>query len=547
MTGRLPARDRLAAPSGRTGVDYRHFRAILRVKLLLDARRRHGWAQGVGRVPPIVWSLGVHILIGLGIALLPILIRSPLTALTFFHSVVMLMLAFDLVADYSAVLLDPADASVLGATPVSARTRLAARFAHVGLYLGIYVGALAIGTCVTGTMAYGPLFLPVHVLSLLASVVMVLSAVTALYLAIMRLTSPAYLADLVMWGQIGMTVLTVGGYYALTTITTTQDLSIEESGWIWGYPPAWLAGAVALAVGEATRVEAGLGVLALVGTIVLARAALRLAQVFRTDRPPETARAAGRRPRRAPRRLAKLLARDTEERGAFELLWVLVARDRQFKTRTYPALAAITLFVAAFLLAAHRGAWGTHTPDLAGTDLHMFLLYYTLAVLPTPLLTVPYADRPEAAWIHRALPLAGPGVVLSAGLKVLLVRLVVPVFTAVVLAVMSLWGPRVLPDVLLAGAVMAAASFGLSLRLGRRLPFSEPPPSGAASTTVAVMSGYMLLVGLAGGAHWMLAHVRTPLPQPWPVLLASGLLLLAARAAARRYRATSWAQLARVP
>jgi hypothetical protein len=281
--------------------------------------------------------------------------------------------------------------------------------------------------------------------------------------------------------------------------------------------------------------------------VLLARAALRLAPAFRTDHAPRPpAATVPHAPARVARRLGTLLVRDANERGAFHLLWALVARDRSFKTRTYPALAAIALFVTAFVVAAQRGAWSTRVPDVAATDLHMFLLYYTLAVLPTPLLTIPYTERPDAAWIYRALPLACPGVALMAGLKVLLVRLILPVFAVVALAIVAVWGPRVLPDVLLAFAVMLLAACVLSLFIGRRLPFAEPPPSGAAGTTAATMFAYMLLVGLTGGAHWVLAHVRTPWPQPWPIIATSVVVLLGARSATRRYRTTSWAQLASV-
>jgi hypothetical protein len=442
------------------------------------------------------------------------------------------------------VLLDPTDASLLAASPVTARTRLAARLVHVALYLGTYVGALALGTCVSGTLTYGPLFLPAFLLSLLASVVLVLAGVTAVYLLVMRMAAPARLPDLVMWAQIAMTALTVGGYYALSTVTTLRAVRIDDAPWIWAYPPAWVAGAAALAASDGGRTELALGALALLGPVLLAAGALRLAPVFRTTPAPrEAAPAARRRPSRTGRRLAARLARDPAERAAFELLWALVARDRQFKTRTYPALAAIALFVTAFVVAAHRGAWSAQIPDVAATDLHMFQLYYTLAVLPTPLLTVPYTERPDAAWVYRALPLASPGIALMAGLKVLLVRLVVPTFTLVALAVVAAWGLRVLPDVVLAFTVMLFAAGVLSLVIGRRLPFSEPPPSGAAGTTAATMFAYMLLVAAAGGAHWMLAHAHTPVPRPGPILAASDLLLLGARSAARRYRATSWTRL----
>ena len=541
MTGVLRLFDHLARPISRLGIDYDQFRTMLGVKLTLDGRRRHGWVQGVGKIPPLLWSLGVHGLMGLGVAALPLAISSPFAAMTVSHSVIMLVLAFDLVADYSAVLLDSADGSVCDPLPVAARTALAARVVHVALYLCMYVGALAAGTGLVGTVTYGPIFLPVYLLTLLSMVVLVLAGVTFVYLVVMRVVSRERVRDLVMVAQIGMTVVTVAGYFAMSSVTSLRTFSLDGYAWLYAYPPAWMAGMLALAVGEP---GAGRGALVVLGLLVpglLAGAALHLAPAFRVDHaaPARSSRAA-RHP--TARWLARLVTRGPQERGAFEFLWTIAARDRQFKTRTYPALVAVVLFVTAFAVAAQRGAWADRIPDLAATDLHLFLLYYTLAVIPTPLLMLPYTDQPEAAWIHRALPLARPGPVLVAGLKVLVLRLVVPAFVVTGGVILTIWGGRVIPDLVLALATTMLAAAGIALVIGRRLPFSEPPPGGAGGTTMATMISYMLLVAIAGAAHWTLGRLGGP-PQPWPVILAVPVVSATAWALARIYAATPWHHL----
>ena len=209
MKARLFVFDRFARPLEAVGVDYRRFRAILGVKFALDGRRQHGWVQGSKRITPFTWSLIVHGGMGLWISALPLAIPSAFTAMTLSLSVVMVMLAFDLVADYSALLLDSTEATLLAARPVTARTLLAARLAHVGSYLTTYVGALALATAVVGTLRWGLRFLPAYLLSLAAAVVLVLATVTIVYLVIMRVVSRERLRDAILYAQLAMTVLTV--------------------------------------------------------------------------------------------------------------------------------------------------------------------------------------------------------------------------------------------------------------------------------------------------------------------------------------------------
>jgi ABC-2 type transport system permease protein len=332
MTAPLLLLDHLAGLLGRAGVDYPRFRAILAVQLTLDGRRQHGWVQGSRRVTPLTWSLLVHGAMGLWLAALPVLVPSPLTALTIGLTVVMAMLAFDLVADYSALLLDPTQARVLAARPVAPRTIFAARLAHVGTYLGMYVGALAAGTCVTGSVRWGWVFLPAYLVSLLGAVVFVLAGVAVVYLVLMRVVSRERLRDATMYAQLAMTGLTVLAYVLGSLVDFRTERGLEGQAWVPLYPPAWMAGLPTVAIGQINALTVGLATLGVLAPAALLLLAGRLGTRFRVaaaDDAPRAgmpvARASG-----LALRLGRWTTRSPAARAVFELVWALTARDRQF-------------------------------------------------------------------------------------------------------------------------------------------------------------------------------------------------------------------------
>ncbi len=422
-----------------------------------------------------------------------------------------------------------------------------AHVVHVGAYLGVYVGAMAFATCVTGTWRWGIAFLPAYLASLFASVVLVLSAVTIVYLLIMRFVSRERVRDATLWAQLVMTAITAGGYFLVSTVDFRSGPGIEGSLWIYFFPPAWMAGLPALAIGGADSSALILSTLALLAPALSALVAIRLAPAFRaavgddTERPTVAARA--RWSGRAAAFVARRATASTVARAAFELVWTLAARSRGFKTRTYPALLSIVLFVAVFGFLAHGGAWADQVEDMAQTRMHLFLLYYGILVIPTPILMAPYTDRPEAAWIYRGMPIDRPGTVLIAGLEVFFIRMVLPVFVGIAAVVFAIWGARVIADVALALAATRLVTFCFAMIAGRRLPFSAPPPGGASGTTAGAVFGGMVMVAFLGAVHRLLLELDAPLPQPWPVIVAIPIVLLLARVAARACAATRWSDL----
>ncbi|HUU96170.1 MAG TPA: hypothetical protein VM487_10555 [Phycisphaerae bacterium] len=535
----------------RLGVDYAQFRAILEAKLTIDTRVRGSAFQtsSAGRKSPrnvFAWTLLFNAFMGAFIAFLLPAASSPLVSMTIVHSFIMLMVGMALIADFATVLLDTADSQILQPRPVSSRTILAARLAHITTYLSLITFSLAAGTFVVGTITYHWLFALVFGVTLLASVVLVVSMVAVLYLLLMRFINEEKLRDLITYVQIAMTVVVVGGYQLLPRMmdmTRLKTLTIEHAGWIYYYPPAWLAAPEDLLVGNSGGPQLILTVLAIIVPLAALLLVVRLAPAFRITpeaaisgtRPAEGHMARVRRPSFADT-LAGIAIRQPAERAAFGFLWRICTRDRQFKRRTYPSFAFIFIFAAVFMFRGSERFWDT-LATLPETKKHLLLLYFASFMLPAAILNMRFTDQPDAAWVYRAAPLERPGVVLAAGVKVLMLQLVVPAFTMITAVILVFWGPRVIPDIVLAFGLTQVVCWFQALMLGRALPFSEPygvmEGSGRMGRTLL-----LVLVPLALGLiHYGLTFV--PLGVLVAIPVAFGLNFLAAR----RYDQIRWSAL----
>ena len=126
--------DRVAWAVRMTGADYGQFRTILAAKLTLDNRRQtlaRFSQQETSQPTGLLASLGFFVFMGAFVSFVLLARVSPLVAFTVIFTFIMFMLAMSLIADFSAVLLDTVDLIVLGPRPVSGRTILVARLAHI--------------------------------------------------------------------------------------------------------------------------------------------------------------------------------------------------------------------------------------------------------------------------------------------------------------------------------------------------------------------------------------------------------------------------------
>lgn len=229
--------------------------------------------------------------------------------------------------------------------------------------------------------------------------------------------------------------------------------------WLSFYPPSWFA--VPLVHGGRTWLPA------------LALGALSLAALALVRQP--VARTVVRRPNVLETLLAPLRRAATfawvrrDERGAFDLVYDALPREREVLLRTYPLLG----IPIAFLWIGARGAQGRGDP---WRDDLLALLFFTAGVyLPVLLSSVPLTESPRASWLLRTAPVP-PGAIAAGAIKALFVRFLLPLHLALSVLALALSGPHLLARLALPALLVSLLVLRLLYgRCVRDLPLSVPP------------------------------------------------------------------------
>ena len=537
--------DRIAVLIRLAGANYGQFRAILQAKLTLDNRRHSAALRTRDRKPRNTFaiSLGVYAFIGLFVAFLLPLADSPLTGLTVVNSFVMVMVGMSLVADFTGVLIDTTDLSILGPRPVSGRTVLAARLAHICSYLGLLALALSAATLVVGTTCYHLLFVPVYLGSVVCTVVLVVFLVNVFYLVALRFTNTERFKDLIVYFQIAMSLLVIGGYHIMLRLMDFEALGeIDLVGRWWTYlcPPCWFAAPVELLAGDRSPVVwllAGQSLLIpLIALIVVvrylapgfSRSLIGLGGEVTGREGPSAARGASLRDF-----FGAWLTRTREQRAGFDLVWNLASRDRQFKLRAYPQVFFLFFFPIIVLLVSERGP-AQVIAGLAESKAYLLLLYLASWMLATVVMLAEYSNQFEAAWVYYALPLHRPGELMLGAIKALACRFTVPVFVLLAIVLSLAAGPEILVDVALALCMTGVITLAVALIACRNLPFSTAISALQSGSRIGRSLVLLVIPAAAGAFHYLLTFV----PYAVPVAVIAAAVLY--RALARMYARLGW-------
>jgi hypothetical protein len=114
-----------------------------------------------------------------------------------------------------------------------------------------------------------------------------------------------------------------------------------------------------------------------------------------------------------------------------------------------------------------------------------------------------------------------------------------PMYILVTSVTLALWGPKIVPDIVLAFCATLLISALQALMLNRAFPFSEALGPRQGSGQMARSFFLLVIPGATGGLHYALTF--------WPptVLLATPVALVGAAWIARAYGRTTWATLER--
>lgn len=406
--------------------------------------RRTGWP-----IPAFVFLAAL----AAGLALLVRDVLPPFPYAFVALSVGGLLLTFPLLSDLGGLLRHDEGGEWVGALPALAAERALARTLHVLVLLGGLVVSWFVPWAILAPAALGAVeraALPGlgFVLALLLATLLVWTQ---------QLLLARFATAFVLFESALVLVVVVALVELLGHLPELAALAPNRAGTRW-LPPAWLARPL---------VEGGWR-----WGVPLCAALASLATLLVVPvREAEPVRRRGwiERCLEPLRRIALRSWVRPRERGAFDLVYLALPREREVALRTYPLLG----IPLAFLWVGASGPPGEHASWRA--DLLALLLFTAGVYLPLLLTHVPLTESPEAAWILRMAP-SPPAAVAGGAIKALFVRYLLPLYCGLLGLGLLLAEARMLARLWLPAALLGLVLLRvLYPRCVRDLPLSIGP------------------------------------------------------------------------
>ena len=500
------------------GIDYAQMRNILEVKLMIDARRPQPALQHYNRNEDsnnkFLGVLAYYVLLGFLTGFFIFLTeRQAVSTMTFVYAYLMFMIGFTLISDFTELMIDTTDNQILLPRPIDSRTLWAARLAHIASYLILITLANSLGSIVFLAFKFGGVLPLLHLVLCLIAGLSTLIITSFLYLILIRFTSEQRLKDIISYVQIVFTMVMMIGYQMIGKfdMTGSEGDGFLSKWWHFISPPSWYAHLIdAVAFGrinlETFQFLALVIFTPVVGFWLMNKYLApyfnkKLAGMGAGEGIPEKIQIIeeGKTSSMSLSGFwAKIMTNSPVEKGVFELVWKVIARDRKFQIRTYPSFAILIYF----------GYKAFRDPRFEAG--YYGLLYVTVAMLFAVIGQITFSDDYKAAWVYRVTPLGSPKDALLGGKKAILCKIFFPIYSILLVSMVYFVGWKVLGDVLFSMGVAIIFSMSELFTKKYNLPFSKAiVEQTKASSGPRMLVMLILVLPISIGIHYA---IKTYIP-----------------------------------
>jgi ABC-2 type transport system permease protein len=530
------------------GVDFLQLKAIVGTKLTMDNRRNvvaFGQQKAKEQSNRFWVMLLTYGFLGVFVAFAIIGFPSFIIGMAVVHSFLMVMICMTLISDFSSVLMDTSDNTIILPRPVSSRTLVAARITHITLYVGQITLGLILAPFFATAFKYGIGMSFLLLLTTSLSVVFIVVFTNGFYLFLMRIATEERLKSIINYFQIIITVAIMGGYQIFPRMMGNdfvRQADLDLSWWFVLAPPLWMAGFLDLIHSHATdSIHVTLSLLAILipagGIYVMNKFLAPLfARKLADLGTPSEITTTNESKSKTGFRMANLITKPGLERAAYEMVSTLTSRDRKLKLKIYPGIGYVFIMTFVYLFRGKNSIqimWN----DLPYSSTYIFLLYASFFVVQTALFEVSYSDEFRASWIFGSSPIEKPGEILSGTWKAILIKFFVPVYLVFAVLILLVWKINSIDDIVFALASNVLL-FLITVKISsKHLPFSmEATARKQAGNFMRVM---LILVALAltGTVHYLLAKI------PYALWVGVPLIVTAVYFFYKSYRDTPWADV----
>jgi hypothetical protein len=376
------------------------------------------------------------------------------------------MLSATLISDFTSVLIDVRDTFIILPKPVSDRTFVVARLLHIF----IHICKIVLPLCLPGLVymiidqsVYGAFLFLLLVWFVTAFSILFINAV---YLLILRFTTPQKFQAIISYVQIVFAILVYASYQIVPRMMSEmslENLDLTSKPWIIAYPLYWPARAwEVLYTLNGSITDWSTVILAIALPVVSLYIVIRhLAPSFNNKlammqsvstalNEKQPAAVTAEKGNSYSQSLARILTRSSVERMGFLFTWKMMGRSRDFKLKVYPSIGYLMVYVVfMFFNSRKMSLENLRDQGTAGKLIVISALYLTSFLLTMALAQMVYSDKYKASWIFYTSPVRKPGEVILGAAKAAIFRFYIPIVLFISAAGIILVGPQLVPNILL--------------------------------------------------------------------------------------------------
>ncbi|MGX8796868.1 hypothetical protein ACR6HW_12415 [Fusibacter sp. JL298sf-3] len=503
----------------KTGINFWQFVSILQLKLTLDDRKT-SLQESMGNKSKLTGTQQNLLVLGFVGLFSGMLMPMPLDLyykVASLAGINLFFLVMYMVSDFSSVLLDVRDSTLIMTKPVDAKTMNAARIVHITYYMMTMFAALNAISLVLGTVAHGPMFAVSLLITMFFLSFLIVFLTTILYSLLLKFFSGEKLKDVLNLFQIVLSVITVVAYQVLARMFEFVDMNLTINIKWWSYllPPTWFAGLFKILVEGDTQVAFILmAVLAIVVPIllgiVLKTWILPKYESYLTKLGVEGQL---KEKRRGPIRtlkeaVMKALSKDHVEFAFMQFTDANLSRDRRLKLMVYPnhALGMLFPFIMLFSMTRSHESIGAALTSLSGSSYYL-ALYFSVMFLVTNFDFLKFSSNADAASIYKSLPVENMALFYRAAVKAYYLKFAFPTMLALSVLFMLVIGPSGYLGILVVNVMVPLLLILKGFVVGLFCPFATPFGT-TGNKNLAATFAMMFVCGAVTGVHYVTTKIH---------------------------------------
>ncbi|MBS2097659.1 hypothetical protein [Carboxylicivirga linearis] len=463
------------------GVNAEHFYSLYSMKMKMDFRRTPSGMQAGGKKQTFGKQILMYGVVGL--VMLPLLfaVQDPKVSFSILFAMIMVMTGSTMLVEFTSVLFDENENYILLPRPISSRTLLFTRLAHIMTYISIITYSLSLPASIFILIKFGIAFFPFLIGVFLASLFTLL-VVVGFYMSMAQLVNGERFKDIINYFQIGLTVIILGGYQILPRIFDIEgvgNMSLEMHWWVYLIPPVWFAGFTDLFISGMQLSGVILALTAIVASIFGAFVVVRLLAngfdvVLSQHSEVNTKNKKTKRIEGESKGFlewwSKIVCVSSMERQGWNFANNVTKRDRKFKQQVYPMIAYAIILSVVMLMPDFKNL-NNFWQEIAESKKYLaFIFIGFMCVVSASIL--PYTDSPEASWIYKIAKPKNTNHIHSGALKLIIFKFFTPIYLFLICFTFYVWGIQE-AIYIVAGALLTVlwTVFGITLQK-QPLPFS---------------------------------------------------------------------------